>query len=181
LRNCANAFSVISETWCSIPSASACRLGRHAERAEQVDDEPVADAHAVGQRLSLLGEEDPAIRARGGQAGAFEARDRLHRGGVGDAKPAGDVGRPRFACPEEQIGDQLDIVFQQGGRLRRARLAETARLGAFLGKLFRGVRALVSCIRHRQSHVLQRSQPGCGRRAEIILFRPRQNSRCYIL
>ena len=47
-----------------------CRLGRHAERAEQVDDEPVADAHAVGQRLSLLGEEDP----RYGRAVAKPAR-----------------------------------------------------------------------------------------------------------
>ena len=37
----------------------------------------------------------------------------------------------------EQVGDQLDIIFQQRGRLRRTCLAEAARLGALRGKLSR--------------------------------------------
>ena len=48
------------------------RLGRHAQRAEQIDHEPVADPHPVGRGLALLGQEHAAIRTRGGKTGALE-------------------------------------------------------------------------------------------------------------
>ena len=52
------------------------RFGRHAQRAQQIDDQPVAHAHPVGKRVAFLGEEDAAIGAGGGKAGAFEPGDR---------------------------------------------------------------------------------------------------------
>jgi CheY-like chemotaxis protein len=73
------------------------RLGRHAERAQNVDHKPVTNAHALGQRFALLGEEHTAIRPRGREPGALETRDRLDRGGVRNAEAPGNVGRPRFA------------------------------------------------------------------------------------
>ena len=44
------------------------RFGRHAERAQHIDHEPVADAHAIGQRMALLGQKHAAIGPRGRQA-----------------------------------------------------------------------------------------------------------------
>ena len=118
-----------------MPSASASAIGRNAERAQNVDHEPMANAHALGQRLPLLGEEHAAIRPRGREPAALEARNGLDRGGVRNAETPGDVGRPRLAGVLQEIGDQFHVVFQQGGRLRRAGLAEAPRLGAFCGQL----------------------------------------------
>ena len=52
------------------------------------------------------------------------------------SRRAMSVGRASPALAK-QVGDQLDIVFEQRGRLRRARLAEAARLGPFRGQLAR--------------------------------------------
>src|SRR5262245_50801912 len=41
------------------------RLGRDAERTENIDHKPMANAHALGQRLPLVGKEHPAIGPRG--------------------------------------------------------------------------------------------------------------------
>ena len=49
------------------------QFGRNAQRAENIDHEPVADAHAVGERLAFLGQEHAAIRPRRRQTGALEA------------------------------------------------------------------------------------------------------------
>ena len=46
------------------------RFGRHAERAQKVDDEPVARPHAGGERVAFFGE-DAAIRPRGGSPARF--------------------------------------------------------------------------------------------------------------
>ena len=73
------------------------RLGRHAERAQEIDHEAMAHAHPVGERMALFGQEHAAVRPRRRQAGTLEPRDGLDRGGVGDAETAGDVGRPRLA------------------------------------------------------------------------------------
>ena len=110
------------------------RFGRHAERAENIDHQPVADAHAVGERLALLGQEHAAIRPRRCQPGALEARIVLIAVAWDTPRRrAMSVGRASPAC--QKVGDQLDIIFQQRGRLRRTCLAEAARLRAFRGKL----------------------------------------------
>ena len=49
------------------------RFGRNPHRAENIDNEPVTDAHAVGERLSFLGQERATIRASRYQTGALEA------------------------------------------------------------------------------------------------------------
>ena len=118
-----------------MPSASAsAEFGRHAQRAQHVDDEAVAHPHPIGQLVALLGQKHPAIGPRRRQAGALEARNGLDGGGVRHAEPAGDVGGPRLAFAFEQIRDQLGIILKKRSRLRRPRLAEPARLGAFGGK-----------------------------------------------
>ncbi len=86
---------------------------RHAERAQEIDHEAVAHPHAVGQRVALLGQEHAAIGPRGGQAGAFQARDGLDRGGVRHAEAPGDIGRAGFALACQEIGDQLGVILQQ--------------------------------------------------------------------
>ena len=48
------------------------RLGRNPERAQDIDHQAVAHPHAVGQRLALLGQKYPPIRACGRQPGAFQ-------------------------------------------------------------------------------------------------------------
>ena len=48
------------------------RFGRHAERAQQIDDEPVAHADPVGECVAFLGEEDAAIGAGGGEPGPLQ-------------------------------------------------------------------------------------------------------------
>ena len=45
-----------------------------------------------------------------------------------NAKSAGDIRGTRLARRGQQIGDELDVVFEQGRRLRRASLTETTRL-----------------------------------------------------
>ena len=74
------------------------RFGRHAERTQNVDHEPMTNAHALRQRFPLLREEHTAIRPRGCEPGALEARNCLDRGGVGNAETPSDIGRPRFAA-----------------------------------------------------------------------------------
>ena len=49
------------------------RFGRNAERAQHIHDQPVAHPHAIGQGMSLLGQEYPAIGPRRRQPGALEA------------------------------------------------------------------------------------------------------------
>ncbi len=71
-------------------------VGRHADRAQQVDHQAVAGAHPLRQRLTGFGEEHAAIGARGGKAGALQPGDAFVGGGVGDAEAAGDVGGARF-------------------------------------------------------------------------------------
>ena len=148
-----------------MPSASAsAEFGRHAERAQNVDHEPMANAHALRHRFPLLGEEYAAIGPRGREPGALETRNRLDRGGVRNAETPGDVGRPRFAGILQQVGDQFHIVFQQGGRLRRTGLAEAPRLGAFRRKLLRGRSTPALCrLCHRRCHRLRRGGlPNCA-------------------
>ena len=53
-------------------SASADSVGTPSAQSN-IDHEPVADAHAVGERLAFFGEEHAAIRPRGRQSGALEA------------------------------------------------------------------------------------------------------------
>src|SRR6516162_2751661 len=72
-------------------------FGRHAEGAQHIDDEAMADADTVGECMAFFGQEHAAIGFCGGEAGALQTRDGLDRGGVGDAEAAGDVGRPRLA------------------------------------------------------------------------------------
>ena len=78
-----------------------------------------------------LREEHAAIRLGHGKALALQPADRLDRGGVRNAEPAGDVGGPRLAAVRQQVGDQLDIVLAQCAGLRRTRLAEPQCLGRF--------------------------------------------------
>jgi DNA-binding transcriptional LysR family regulator len=112
-----------------------CRLRGYPERDQHVDHEPVASTHPSRQLMTALGQEHAAIGAGGGDALALEPRDHLDGGGVGYPEPAGDVGGARFAGAGEEIRDQLDIVLDQRRRLRRARLAEPARLGELGRKL----------------------------------------------
>jgi hypothetical protein len=74
------------------------RLARRADGEEEVDDEAVALARALGHRLSGRRQEHAAIGLGDGEALALQPRDRLARGRVGDAEMAGDVGHARFAA-----------------------------------------------------------------------------------
>ena len=126
----ANALRVASETWCSIPSASASAASAGTPSAISTSTtRRWRDLHPGGELVAALGEEHPAIGAGGRDALALQSRDHLDRGRVRYAQSPGDVGRPRLTGSGEQVGDQLDIVLDQCRRLRRARLAEPARLG----------------------------------------------------
>ncbi len=92
-----------------------------------------ASAHAIGEVLAGAGEEDAAIGQRRGEALAFEAGDVFYRGRVSDAEALGDIGGAGLAAGGEQVGDQLDILFEQGDRAGGTGLAETPRLRWLFG------------------------------------------------
>ena len=91
----------------SASAASAGRPGpaRHPRRA---------DARArVPRAFALLGQENPAIGAAGRQPLALQPRNRLDGGGMRNAKRrATSVGRASRLG--QQVGDELDIVLEQG-------------------------------------------------------------------
>jgi len=74
---------------------------------------------------------------------------------VRDAHAAGNVGGARFARGGQQIRDQLDIILQECRGLGRARLAETARLGAFGGQARGGLGAPFLPPAHHSSSQLR--------------------------
>ena len=106
-------------------------LAGDAKRAQHIDHQAMPQPHALGQRTAFFGQKHAAVRTRGGEAGALEPRDGFDRGGMGDAEPARNIGRPGLALAFKQVGDELDVIFVQRARLRRARLAEAPRLGSF--------------------------------------------------
>ena len=57
-------------------------FGRDAERAQEIDHQPVTHAHAIGEGVAFLGQKNPAIGARGRQAGPFQARNGFDGGGM---------------------------------------------------------------------------------------------------
>lgn len=84
----------------------------HSNRAKNVNNESMASADSLRQRLALLRQKYPAIWARGCQPRPLQARNGLDCRGMGDAEPARDVSRPRFAFIGQQVRNQLNIVFQ---------------------------------------------------------------------
>ena len=114
-----------------MPSASASAdFGRHAERAQHIDDEPVAHAHAIGQRVCLSRSGIPRDRGAPSPDPARLRREMVLIAVACDtpSRRAMSVGRAS-PSPVQQIGDQFGVILKQRGRLRRPRLAETARLG----------------------------------------------------
>ncbi len=107
----------------------------HADCAQHIDHQPVPQPYSVRQRAAFFGQKHAAIWTRGGETGALEPRNRFDRSGMGDAKPARNVGRPGLAFARKEVGDQFDVIFMQRRRLRRARLAEATRLGSFRWQL----------------------------------------------
>src|SRR5262249_1820287 len=88
-------------------------LAGNAEGTEHIDHQPMAQPHPRRQCPASFGQKYAAIRTRGSETGPLEPRNRLDRGGMRDAEPARDVGRPGLTFALEQIGDQLDIIFMQ--------------------------------------------------------------------
>ena len=109
------------------------RFGRHPYCQQQIHHDPVAGPDAGGEGVSIRGQKHPPLGFGDGEALALQAADGLESGGVGHANPAGDVGGAGFAAGVDQVRDQLDIIFQQGGGLRGACFAEPSRLG-WLGR-----------------------------------------------
>ena len=85
------------------------------------------------------------------------------------SRRAMSVGRAS-PSPAQQIGDQFDIVLEQRGRLRRPRLAEAARLGAFRRQLCHRDRALRRCVAGRAA-ICARSRQPCPRPIADIFHR----------
>ena len=100
---------------------------RHADRKQEPDHDAVAFADALRHLLSGLGEENPAIRPRRGEAFPLESRDRLVGGRMSDAECTRDLGRSRLSLMRQKIGDQFRIIFQNRRRTGGACLAEALR------------------------------------------------------
>ena len=115
--------------------------------------------HFGGERRAGRGQEDATIEFGGGEAFALQPRDALDGGGVRDAEPAGDVGGPGFAFGAQQVVDQLDIVFEDRRRLRRAGFAETLGL---IG-LGRQNRLFLRCTNGLRGHLIPLCQPNARR------------------
>src|SRR5271166_1972253 len=100
------------------------RFARRADSEQEIDDQPVALARALGHRLAGGSEEHAAIGLGDREALALEAGDGLARGRMGDAEVVGDVGHPRFAIGRMQIGDELGVVLEERGGARLPRPVE---------------------------------------------------------
>ncbi len=138
VRNRENAASVMSETWCSMPSASCSAASSGTPTATSRSTTSRCRSRTrCARRLAGFRQEYAAIGAGGRQPLALQPRNRLDRGGMRDAEAARDVGRPCLTAGGEQVGDQLGIILQQRGGLRGAGLAEAARLRRFLRQLDR--------------------------------------------
>src|SRR5260370_895135 len=82
--------------------------------------EAMASSHALGELAACLSQEDAAIGLSCYQAFPLETGDALDRSRMRDSQTLGDIGRTRLPVDRQKIGDELDIVLQQGGRSRRA-------------------------------------------------------------
>ena len=103
-------------------------FGGNAQGNQHVYDESVAGPHASGEDLSFFGQEHPAIGTSCGQCLSFQSSNSVDGGRMRDAEAAGDVCWTCFSRGGQQISNQFDVVFEQGGRLGRPCLAEPARL-----------------------------------------------------
>ncbi len=160
-RNRANAASVVSDTWCSIPSASDSAASNGTPTASSRSTTTRCRARTLAARLSPASVRNtPAVGLGDRQSLALQAADRLDRGRVRHAQSAGDIGRPSLAAIGEKVGDQLDIVLQQRAGLGGPRLAEAA----CLRRLLREDRTSANGVFHHQArHVRSPSQglPNC--------------------
>jgi hypothetical protein len=64
--------------------------------------------------LPFFSQKNPAIGAAGRQPLAFQSRNGLDGGGVRYAKAPGNISWARLATGDQQVGDEFDIVLEQG-------------------------------------------------------------------
>ena len=107
-------------------------FGGDADGREEFDHDAVPGVDSGRQGLAFGGQEDAAVGECGGEALAFEASDRLHGGGVGDAHSAGDVDGAGLAAGGEEVCNQLGIIFEECCGSGTPGLAEAVCLGGFL-------------------------------------------------
>ncbi len=83
--------------------------------AEERDDHVVFMSRLFGESSALGSQEDRTVGLGGGEALALESPDRLDDRDVGHADPAGDVDGACLAGLVDQVGDGLDVVFDDLG------------------------------------------------------------------
>ena len=84
-----------------------------------------------------LGQEDAAIGLAGDEALGGEAGQHLGDGRLRHAETCGDVDLPGFVAVLDQVGDQLDVIFDQRPAPGLARLAKALGVNPGLGQTVR--------------------------------------------
>jgi len=118
--------------------------------AQKIDNEPMPGADAIGETMSLRRQEHAAVELRCGKPLALEAGDRLDRGRMGDAQPAGDIGRARLSAASKEIVDQFDVILKDRCRLSRTRFFKAPRLH----RLNREFDGRLWCCRRFRGHLV---------------------------
>ena len=90
-------------------------FGVEAQAQQEPQHDLVPPTALPGQRAALVGEEHGPIPRPGDQALPGQTVERLGHRRDPDAKPRGDIHRPRLAVVVDQFGDQFDIVLGQLG------------------------------------------------------------------
>ncbi len=116
-------------------------FGVEAQAQQESQHDLVPPTAFPGQRAALVGEEHGPIPRPGDQALPGQTVERLGHRRDPDAKPRGDIHRPRLAVVVDQFGDQFDIVLGQLAAARRAHALE--RLGPQVGGSVIGAHAVL--------------------------------------
>lgn len=96
--------------------------GVHAQREQQVDDNPMAFTSMRSHLLPALGQKDCTIRLRCDEAVSLQALYGVVDGRARNAEPLGEIDDPCFADLLNEVSNEFHVVL---GKLRLVRLANS--------------------------------------------------------